>query len=192
MAQGQGDVLLVMGDSLSAGYGLADPSQGWVAIMEKQMRQDGFLSSSQSVVNASVSGETSEGGLQRLPAILEEHRPRVVVIELGANDALRRQSMQTLAQNLTKMIQMSRDQGASVVLVGMDLPGLVGMIGGGKLEDTIEEVGDRLDVPVVDFPMADIMDDGMMQDDRLHPTSAAQPMIQETIAPMVRKTLASP
>ena len=191
-AQGHGEVLLGMGDSLSAGYGLADPDHGWVGLMEEKMRKEGFLSASQGVVNASVSGETSAGGLERLPDLLEEHQPKVVVIELGANDALRRQSMQTLSSNLTQMIQLSRKQGARVVLVGMDLPGLVGMIGGGKLEDTIEEVADQLDVPVVPFPMSDLMDDGLMQDDRLHPTAAGQPLIQDTIEPAVRKALSQP
>lgn len=189
-AVGRGDVLLVMGDSLSAGYGLPEPDEsGWVALMEKQMRADGFLSREQTVVNASVSGETSAGGLERLPDLLEEHQPEVVVIELGANDALRRQSMQTLANNLTRMVELSRQQGARVVLVGMELPGVVGMIGGGQLDETIQEVADRLDVPVVAFPMADLMDDGLMQEDRLHPTSQAQPKIQERIEPVVRKIL---
>ena len=189
-ATGSGDVLLVMGDSLSAGYGLPDPEEtGWVALMEKKMRGDGFLSHAQTVVNASISGETSGGGLERLPDLLEEHQPEVVVIELGANDALRRQSMQGLANNLTQMVQLSQKQGARVILVGMELPGVVGMIGGGKLDDTIQEVADQLDVPVVPFPMADLMNDGLMQEDRLHPTAGAQPKIQETIEPVVRKIL---
>lgn len=192
-ANGQGDVLLVMGDSLSAGYGVSDPeTNGWVALMEAQMRQEGFLTASQTIVNASVSGETSEGGLARLAELLETHEPETVVIELGANDALRRQSMATLGSNLQQMVKMSQDAGANVVLIGIDLPGLMSMIGGGQLDNTIDEAAKQTNAWVVDYPLSDLTDEGFMQEDRLHPTSQGQPMIKDALMPTIRKAMAQP
>ena len=192
-ANGQGDVLLVLGDSLSAGYGVSNPeTNGWVALMETQMRQEGFLTPSQTVVNASVSGETSAGGLERLSELLETHEPETVVIELGANDALRRQSMSTLGSNLQQMVKMSQDTGAKVVLIGIDLPGLMSMIGGGQLDNTIDEAADQTKSWVVDYPLADVTDEGFMQEDRLHPTAQGQPMIKDALMPTIKKAMAQP
>lgn len=184
-------VVLFMGDSLSAGYGLNDASQGWVALLEEKLRGDGFLAAPQEVVNESVSGETSGGGLERLPELLEEHDPEVLVLQLGANDALRRQSMATLSSNLKEMIQLGKASGAKVVLVGMDLPGLASFMGAGQLEDVYEEVAAAEDVPLVQFPMAELMDgEGLMQEDRLHPTAAGQPLIQEALEKSIKQALA--
>lgn len=192
-AQGEGTALLVMGDSLSAGYGISEPdTQGWVALMEQDMRAEGFLSANQDIVNASVSGETSGGGLERLPDLLEEHDPHTVVIELGANDALRRQSMATLGANLREMARLSRDAGAKVVFVGIELPGLMRMIGGGQLDNTIDDAAAQSEAWVVDFPLADLADDGLMQEDRLHPTAAGQPVIRDALSDTIREAMAQP
>ncbi|MDX3882741.1 MAG: arylesterase, partial [Achromobacter sp.] len=110
--------LLVLGDSLSAEYGLPRGS-GWVALLETRLRERNF---DYRVVNASISGDTTSGGVSRLPALLERHRPRVVIIELGSNDALRGLSLQMTEQNLNKMVQASRQAGARVLLVGMQIP----------------------------------------------------------------------
>lgn len=193
-ASGSGTVLLVLGDSLSAGYGLDDPKHGWVALSEAQWRQKGFLARDQTVVNASVSGETSAGGLDRLPELLQTHRPAVVVIELGANDALRRQPMARLSANLEAMIAMSQASGAKVVLVGLELPGLMALAGGGgALEDTYSAVAQAHDVPLTWYPMDDLMGEaGMMQDDRLHPTAAAQPTLVKALSPALERAMGAP
>lgn len=186
-------MLLVVGDSLSAGYGISDPqTQGWVGLMETQMRADGFLSPSQHIINASVSGETTQGGLARLPDLLEAHSPSTVLIELGANDALRRQSMATMGNNLREMVNLSQEAGANVVLVGIDLPGLMQMIGGGQLDNTIDQVAAETQSWIIDYPLADLTDDGHMQNDRLHPTASGQPLIRDTLSPVIKKAMATP
>lgn len=192
-ANGQGHVLLVLGDSLSAGYGIVDPqTNGWVALMEAQMRAEGFLTPQQTIINASISGETSEGGLARLEELLATHEPETVVIELGANDALRRQSMPTLGNNLKKMAKMSQDAGAHVVLIGIDLPGLMSMIGGGQLDNTIDEAAAQTESWGVDYPLSDLTDEGFIQPDRLHPTSEGQAMIKEALMPTIKQAMGAP
>lgn len=190
-AQGSGVVLLVMGDSLSAGYRINEPNKnGWVALTEQRMRSDGFLASGQIIVNASVSGETTQGGLQRLPALLTEHRPNHVVIELGANDFLRRQSMAQTETNLRAMIEAARAQGATVALLAVEMPGLAGFAGGGKLEDVYERIGDEMGLEVIEYPLSDLFNQsGMMLEDRLHPSQMAQPLLAEEIDPEFRMLL---
>lgn len=192
-ASGSGVVLLVVGDSLSAGYGISNPeTNGWVGLMETQMRAEGFLTPSQYIVNASVSGDTTQGGLARLPDLLDTHSPSTVVIELGANDALRRQSMTTMGDNLRQMVQMSQQAGANVVLVGIDLPGLMQMIGGGQLDNTIDQVAAETQSWIVDYPLADLTNDRHMQDDRLHPTASGQSFIRDTLTPVIKEAMAAP
>ena len=110
--------VLIVGDSISAGFGL-DTRKGWVALLEQRLKNEGF---DDTVVNASISGDTSAGGLARLPAALAAHKPEVVIIELGGNDGLRGQPPAQLQQNLASMIQQSRDSGAKVLLLGMQIP----------------------------------------------------------------------
>ena len=109
--------VLIVGDSISAAFGL-DTRQGWVALLEKRLKDQGF---NDRVVNASVSGDTSAGGQARLPALLAEHKPEVVILELGGNDGLRGQPPRQLQQNLASMIDSSQAQGAKVLLLGMQL-----------------------------------------------------------------------
>jgi len=110
--------VLIVGDSISAGFGL-DTRKGWVALLEQRLKQEGF---DDKVVNASISGDTSAGGLARLPAALAAHKPDVVVIELGGNDGLRGQPPAQLKQNLASMIDQSKAGGAKVLLLGMQIP----------------------------------------------------------------------
>ena len=119
-AQTAPPTILVMGDSLSAEYGIQRGS-GWVSLLQNQLRQQG---SSWEVVNASISGETSAGGLTRLPSLLEQKKPRIVLLELGANDALRGLSIDETEKNLRKMIQLSKKRGAKVLLFGIQIPPL--------------------------------------------------------------------
>lgn len=119
MAQGaSAGTVLIVGDSISAAFGL-DTRQGWVALLEQRLKAEGF---DDKVVNASISGDTSAGGQARLPALLAEHKPSLVVVELGGNDGLRGQAPAQLQQNLASMIDRSRDAGARVLLLGMRLP----------------------------------------------------------------------
>ncbi len=113
----QGRTLLVLGDSLSAGYGI-ELDQGWVNLLEQKLQREGVFE----VVNASVSGETTSGGLARLPALLKAHHPELVVIELGGNDGLRGQPTNGMQRNLTSMVRLSRAAGAKVLLLGMRIP----------------------------------------------------------------------
>ena len=110
--------ILIVGDSISAAFGL-DTRLGWVSLLEQRLKEQGY---DDQVVNASISGDTSAGGLARLPALLAEHKPDVVIVELGGNDGLRGQPPAQLQQNLASMIQQSRDSGAKVLLLGMQLP----------------------------------------------------------------------
>ncbi|MGH8369284.1 MAG: arylesterase, partial [Pseudomonas sp.] len=110
--------VLIVGDSISAGFGL-DTSKGWVALLGQRLKSEGF---DDKVVNASISGDTSAGGLARLPAALAEHKPDLVIIELGGNDGLRGQPPEQLKQNLASMIEQSKASGAKVLLLGMQLP----------------------------------------------------------------------
>src|SRR3990167_7472484 len=110
--------LLVLGDSISAAFGL-DTRQGWVSLLEQRLAAEGFA---YQVVNASVSGDTSAGGLARLPTLLAEHRPQLVIVELGGNDGLRGQAPAQLQQNLAAMVQQSQKIGAKVLILGMQLP----------------------------------------------------------------------
>ena len=177
-----GVALLVLGDSLSAGYGI-DPTKGWVTLMEQDMRSQAILIEGQSLVNASVSGETSQGGLERLPDLLQEHQPRIVAIELGANDMLRRQPMNTLKSNLMEMIELSQQSGAKVVLINVELP-FIAQLAGTQLEQVYGEVAKEAKVPVIDYPLGSLFNkQGMMLPDRLHPTEAAQEGLKEAMAP---------
>lgn len=176
-----GVALMVLGDSLSAGYGI-DPNQGWVKLLEQDMRLQGTLLDNQTLVNESVSGETSRGGLERLPDLLEEHNPRVVAIELGANDMLRRQSMTSLKSNLTEMITLSHQAGAKVVLINVKLP-FIARVAGSQLEQVYQEIAEQTQTPMIDYPLEDLFNQkGMMQDDRLHPTEAAQEDLKDAMA----------
>ena len=111
-------MILVLGDSLSAGYGIST-SSGWVALLQRRLEQQGYP---QRVVNASISGDTTSGGLARLPQALAQHQPQLVILELGANDGLRGLSLEEMRRNLVTIIDKSREQGATLLLVGVRLP----------------------------------------------------------------------
>jgi acyl-CoA thioesterase-1 len=179
--------LLVFGDSLSAAYGLS-PDQGWVHLLgERAARIDGWR-----VVNASVSGETTAGGLRRLPADLERHKPAMVVIALGANDALRGQPIAGIRDNLEKMVRLARQARAEPVLVGIMIPPNYGIDYADQFRGIYAAVASRNRVPLVPFLLEGIADKpDFFQADQLHPTAAAQPIILDnvwkTLEPLLRK-----
>ena len=182
-------VILVLGDSLSAEYGLPRGS-GWVALLEKQLAADKI---SASVVNASVSGETTSGGRSRLPALLKQHKPSVVVIELGGNDALRGLPLQSTQGNLDAMVRAARDAGAKVLLVGMQVPPNYGSGYTRQFEQLFSKVAQEQKVPLVPFLLAGIGDAAdsaqWFQADRIHPTAKAQPRMLDNVWPQLSKLL---
>jgi len=182
-------VLLVMGDSLSAAFGIS-VQQGWVALLSERLREQG---SPLRVVNASISGETTQGGLTRLPTELARARPAVVVIELGANDGLRGQSLEAMRDNLRRMIRLSREAGARVLLVGMRIPPNYGPQYGEQFFHSFETVANETRVPLVRFFLEKVaLRPGLMQEDGLHPTAPAQPLLLDTVWPALRPLLPRP
>ncbi len=172
--------LLVVGDSLSAAYGV--PSEtAWVALLRDRLEREGLP---WQVVNASISGETTDGGLRRLPRLLELNEPEVVVIELGGNDGLRGFPPNVIEANLAKMIELSLDAGAAPVLVGMQIPPNYGQRYTQMFSDIFPSLSDRYEVGLVPFFLEGIYDqEGLMQGDGIHPTEEAQPLLLENIWP---------
>lgn len=174
----QAATILVWGDSLSAGYGLK-PEQAWPTLLQTRLEREGFR---HSVVNASVSGETSAGGRSRLPAALERHKPDIVILELGANDGLRGLRPQLLAENLNAMIADARAASAQVLLVGMQMPPNYGPAYTRLFAQTFAEVARAHKVALVPFLMDGFADrPELFQADGIHPTAEAQPRILDTV-----------
>jgi len=181
-----GPAILVVGDSLSAGYGLR-PGQGWVSLLEQRLSAQGY---EYRVVNASVSGETTGGGLERLPRALELHRPAIVVLELGANDGLRGLPVTELHANLAAMIRISRDAGARVVLAGIRVPSNYGPRYTEKFFGVYGELAAEHEVALVPFLLAGIaLDQTMFQADGIHPDAGAQPTLLDNVWPALEPLL---
>ncbi|HEY1029904.1 MAG TPA: arylesterase [Pseudomonas sp.] len=178
--------LLVVGDSISAAFGL-DSRQGWVALLEKRLADEGF---EHAVINASISGDTSAGGAARLPALLAEHKPELVIIELGGNDGLRGQAPAQLQQNLTAMVETSQQAGAKVLLLGMRLPPNYGARYTSAFAQVFTDVSEQKQVPLVPFFLEGVGGvPGMMQSDGIHPTVSAQPLLLENAWPALKPLL---
>ena len=178
--------ILVMGDSLSAEYGLLRGS-GWVKLLEEQLQKQG---SPWNVFNASISGETSSGGLSRLPKLLEQKKPGIVFLELGANDALRGLSIQESNKNLRKMIQMSKQSGAKVLLFGMQIPPNYGQDYTQKFFNMYGKLAQAENVALIPFFLTKVADKvELFQTDRIHPNEKAQPILLENIWGELKKLL---
>lgn len=173
----QPPVLLVLGDSLSAAYGMATEA-GWVSLLQRRLDERGL---SYQVVNASISGETTAGGLSRLPALLEAHRPAIVVIALGANDGLRGFAFETLRSNLGQMIRLSRAAGSRVLMAGIRLPPNYGAAYTEGFQAVFQEVAAAERVPLVPLLLAGVEGFELMQADGIHPSPAAQPRILDNV-----------
>ncbi|WP_245968448.1 arylesterase [Salinisphaera orenii] len=172
--------ILVFGDSLSAAYGI-DRSAGWVALLRERLAA---ADASLAVHNASVSGETTAGGRERLPEALARTEPDIVVLELGANDGLRALSLEAMQANLAAMIEASREAGAEVLLLGMRIPTNYGRDYGERFHASFETLAERHDVAYVPFFLAPIARDrSAFQDDGVHPDAAAQPALLEHVWP---------
>lgn len=178
--------VLVIGDSISAALGL-DTRQGWVTLLQKRLQDGGF---EHQVVNASISGDTSSGGAARLPALLAQHRPQMVIIELGGNDGLRGQPPAQLQQNLARMVDASRAAGASVLLLGMRLPPNYGQRYTQAFAQVFSDVAADKQVPLVPFLLEGVGGvPGMMQADGIHPAAAAQAKMLENVWPSLEPLL---
>ena len=189
-AQGApGTTILVLGDSMSAEYGLARGT-GWVALLAQRLAQQKIAAE---VVNASISGDTTAGGRARLPALLAQHRPSVVVIELGGNDALRGLPLQSTEANLTAMAQAARKAGARVLLVGMQVPPNYGADYTRRFAALFHTVAQAQKAALVPFLLQGVADGPeptkLFQADRIHPTAQAQPTMLENVWPALKKLL---
>lgn len=172
--------MLVVGDSLSAEYGIARGA-GWVALLEQKLAREKVDAK---VVNASISGETTSGGRARLPALLDQHRPDVVVLELGANDGLRGLPVPSAEANLRAMIAMAQERKARVLLVGMRMPPNYGRAYTERFFGMFRSVASDTRSPLVPFMLEGVADKpALFQQDRLHPTAQAHPIILNNIWP---------
>ncbi len=179
--------MLVVGDSLSAAHNIPVQS-GWVNLLDQRLKQQ--MKAPPAVINASISGETSSGALTRLPGLLARNKPSVVVIELGGNDALRGLTPAELRGNLDRMIRLSRDAGAKVLLLGIDVPPNYGPTYRQRLRATYAELAQKYDVALLPFLLEGVaLQPGLMQDDGLHPTAAAQPKVLDNVWPLLRPLL---
>ncbi len=183
--------ILVVGDSLSAEYGLARGS-GWVALLEARLQREGLDAK---VVNASISGDTTSGGRSRLQALLIMHRPTHVVIELGGNDALRGLPLQSTRENLAEMVSSCKKAGARVLLVGMRMPPNYGRKYGEDFAALYVDVARQQGASLVPFLLKDVADgpnaDRLFQADRIHPLAEAHPVILNNVWPVLRPMLKS-
>lgn len=178
--------VLIVGDSISAGFGL-DTRLGWVSLLEQRLKHEGF---DDKVVNASISGDTSAGGRARLPALLAEHKPELVILELGGNDGLRGMLPTQLQQNLAGMIQQSKKAGAKVLLLGMRLPPNYGVRYTTAFAEVFPQVAKENDIPLVPFLLEGIGGvPSMVQSDGIHPTAEAQSRLLDNVWPMLKPLL---
>ena len=179
--------ILVFGDSISAGYGLAHVDDGWVGMLRAKLKAEGY---GYQVINASVSGETTAGGLARLPRALELHHPQIVIIELGGNDGLRALPIDQMRDNLTKMIDLSMGIGARVLLLGMRVPSNYGPEYTEKFNSTFADVAHAEKAALVPFLLADVaLSPDLMQADGVHPNERGQPKMLATVWPVLKPLL---
>ncbi len=180
--------VLVIGDSISAGFGLP-VQQGWVALAQSSLQQQ---HPEVQLINASISGDTTAGGRNRLPALLQQHQPQLVVIELGGNDALRGTPIQVIRNNLSAMVEQSQQAGADVLLLGMQIPPNYGAAYTQAFANVFQQVSDAHDTLLVPFLLEGIATQPqMMQADGIHPTAKAQPQMSDMVSAKIRYWLSN-
>lgn len=178
--------ILIVGDSLSAGFGL-DADESWVNLLQDRLSAEGY---GHSVVNASISGDTTSGGLRRLPRALEQHTPGIVIIELGGNDGLQGRPVQLIHSNLAKMIELCRDLGAEVVLAGMLMPPNYGDKYTNGFAGLYADLAEGHDAALIPFFMDGVaLEPTKMQRDQIHPNAAGQPILLDNVWPVLRELL---
>jgi acyl-CoA thioesterase-1 len=186
-ANAEAPVILVFGDSISAGHGLARVEQGWVALLQTRLKEQEY---GYQVVNASVSGETTAGGLARLPRALMLHHPKIVILELGGNDGLRALPLAQMRANLVRMIDLSTAAGAKVLLLGMRMPPNYGPDFTQQFSSSYSEIARDKKLPLVPFLMNDIaLSPNLMQADGIHPNELGQPQLLANVWPTLQPLL---
>ena len=182
--------ILVVGDSLSAGYGLK-PNQGWVSLLQQRLHQrNPKYNVEYNVVNASITGDTTQGGLARLPAAIERFKPAIVIIELGGNDGLRGFKLQVTRQNLESMIQASHQADAKVLLLGVQLPANYGRQFRQKFQQIYLDLAENQQIASVPFFLEGVAETReLMLPDGIHPAAEAQPIILENVWPALEPLL---
>ena len=182
----RGQTVLVVGDSLSAAFGIA-PEESWVALLGERLRAEGYGSG---VANASITGDTTTGGLKRLPRALQVHKPAVVIIELGGNDGLRGTPIALMRSNLGRMIELSQAAGARVVLAGMQIPTNYGGPYTRAFAAVYPELASKHGTGLVDFFLQGMaLDIPLFQADGIHPTAAAQKILLDNVWPVLETEL---
>ena len=180
--------MLVLGDSLSAAYGMP-LSRGWVSLLEQRLKD---ADRPWRVVNASISGDTTGGALKRLPRLMELHEPRVVIIELGGNDGLQGKPVESIQSNLRNLVGVVREAGAQAALIRMRIPPNYGQYYAGRFERLYREVADSEKIPLLRFELEELaMTDGMMQADGIHPAPEAQAQMLDSLWPALDEQLLS-
>jgi acyl-CoA thioesterase-1 len=181
--------IVVLGDSLSAGYGIA-VKQGWVNLLEQRIAKEGY---GYNVINASVSGETTQGGLARLPRALEQHKPAVVILELGGNDGLRGLPLATSRENLARMIELSGKAKSQVLLVGMMVPPNYGPRYADEFREMFASLASKYSVDFVPFLLDQVaLNPALMQQDGIHANANGQPRMLDNVWPRLKPLLVAP
>ncbi|NOQ12851.1 MAG: arylesterase [Methyloprofundus sp.] len=176
----QAKSIVVLGDSISASYGF-EVQHGWVALLEKKIKSS---HPDYTMINVSISGDTTAGGLARLPRLLKQYQPEIVLVELGANDGLRGMSLKAMQKNLSAIIKQSQKSGARVLLLSMRIPSNYGKRYTDIFYNSYQKVASKHKISVVPFILEDVaLDKSQMQADGLHPNEKAQPIIANHIAP---------
>ncbi len=183
-AHGASGTLLVIGDSLSAAYGV-ETEQAWVALLEERLAEENL--SGWTIVNASVSGETTDGGVRRLPDLLSRHSPEIVILELGGNDGLRGFPPNVIEKNLQAMIRQSQEAGARVLLLGMQIPPNYGERYIKAFAAIYPQLAESESTALVPFFLDGIFEgESLIQDDGIHPTQEAQPILLRNVWPELK------
>jgi acyl-CoA thioesterase I len=186
-AYAEAPVILVFGDSISAGYGLQHVELGWVELLKTRLKAQGY---GYQVVNASVSGETTAGGLARLPRALELHHPSIVIVELGGNDGLRALPIPQFRDNLTQLVTLASAAGAKVLLLGMRMPPNYGPQYTEQFAKVFSDLAREKKIPAVPFLLTDIaLNQNLLQGDEIHPNAEGQPILLNNVWPALQPLL---
>lgn len=185
-AHAESPTVLIFGDSLSAGYGI-EVDQSWAALLQQRLEQQGY---EHTVVNASISGETTEGGATRIAAALQNFAPELIILELGGNDGLRGFPAKRMQANLETIVERAKSSGAEVILLGIRIPTNYGPRYSAQFEAVFRDVSEKHSIQWIEFFMDGIaLNDDLLQDDRIHPNAAAQPILLDNAWPIINAAL---
>jgi acyl-CoA thioesterase-1 len=183
----QAKSILILGDSISAGFGMSS-EEAWVSLLEQRLEQK--FPGQHEVINSSMSGETAAGALSRLPNLLQNYQPEIVIIELGGNDGLRGQPPTLIERNLDRLVVMSLEAGADTLLFGIKIPPNYGTAYSQAFEDNFKRLAERHEIPLLPFFLEGVAgNDDLMQADGIHPRAEAQPLLLDNAWPLIEKAL---